>query len=77
MPAQTAKRSKKSKRPDGRPAKKRYWSNRILEKHKIANLVDHCGMSIQSAYKAWLEHPKTRRQGRVPDGFLRGVSVKG
>lgn len=76
-PART-KRAKKSKRPDKRPARAKYWASRRLEEKKIRNLMDHCGMSRQQAYHTWREGMPTKkgglfgkRQGRVPDKYLR------
>ena len=57
---------KRSKSPDNRPTRRRYWAKRTLETKKVHNLMIHCGMSKQSAFNHW---HKTR-QGRVPDGFL-------
>lgn len=57
---------KKSKKPDGRPARKRYWAARKLEGRKVGNLVRSCGMTKQSAYNRWHRD----RKGRVPDGYL-------
>lgn len=64
------KTGKKSKRPDKRPARARYWAKRTLEERKIRNLMRCCGMSRQSAYNYW---HKTRK-GRVPNGYLRDVA---
>ncbi len=76
-----------SKSKDGRAARKRYWDSRRLANKKIANLVKHCGMTLKQATKVWHEglkiaHTKGplkgttslwgKRQGRVPDGYLRG-----
>ena len=58
--------TKKSKRPDNRPARLMYWARRRLETRKVGNLMRYCGMSKQSAYKYWHKV----RQGRVPAGFL-------
>ena len=75
-----------SKSKDGRATRKRYWDSRRLAKKKIANLVTHCGMTLKEATKVWHEglkithkHGKLKgteglwgkRQGRVPDGYLR------
>ena len=63
MPSQAGK---KSKSPDNRPARKRYWAKRTLETHKVGNLMRCCGMSKQSAYNHW----HRTRQGRVPNGYI-------
>jgi len=60
------RQSKKAKRPDTRPARKRYWMKRTLELRKVKHLIRYCGMTTQSAYKRWHKD----RQGRVPTGFL-------
>ena len=57
---------KKSKRPDKRPARLRYWMKRTLESRKIAHLMKYCGMSKQSAYNLWHRTRKTR----VKDGYI-------
>ena len=64
---QRRRTGKKSKKPDGRLARKMYWSRRTLETRKVKNLMVHCGMTKQSAYNKWHKD----RQGRVPDGYLR------
>jgi len=58
--------SKKGKRPDNRPARKRYWLKRVLESRKIHNLMKYCGMTKQQAYNFWHRNRKTR----VPDGYI-------
>lgn len=62
---------KKSKRRDDRPARKRYWMKRTLEKKKIRHLVRFCGMIKETAEKLWHTDSKRGRKGRVPDGFLK------
>lgn len=57
---------KKSKAPDNRPARKRYWARRTLETRKVGNLMDRCGMTKQAAYNRW----HRERKGRVPTGYL-------
>jgi hypothetical protein len=57
---------KKSKAKDNRPARKRYWLKRTLEKNKIKNLMKYCKMSKEQAMKFW----HSNRKGRVKDGFL-------
>lgn len=72
MPDQ--KPGKKSKRPDERPARIRYWLSRRLEKRKVKRIMkshkDKNGnpLSKFDATKLWRE----MRQGRVPKNFLRG-----
>ena len=68
--AATRKIGKKSKRPDKRPARLRYWLKRRLEVRKVGNLMKYCGMSKQTAYNFW----HNTRKGRVKDGYLRNVA---
>ena len=56
----------KSKSPDKRPARKRYWARRRLETRKVKQLM-RWGMDGQEAVKVW----QKQRQGRVPTGWLR------
>jgi hypothetical protein len=51
---------KKSKKPDNRPARKRYWSSRKLMANKVRNLVVHNGMNEVEAKDYW----KKARSGR-------------
>jgi len=53
--------SKKSKRPDNRPARERYWREKRLEARKVRNLMKYCGLSKQSAYKRWRDERGGRR----------------
>ena len=57
---------RRSKSPDKRPARVRYWMKRQLEKNKVKNLVKYCGMEADKALKFWRKH----RQSRVPDRFF-------
>jgi hypothetical protein len=76
----TTKRGKKSKRLDKRPARSKYWMKRTLEQKKIRNLMRCCGMTRAQAMKTWHEGALSKkgklygkRQGRVPDKYLRAV----
>ena len=40
-------RGKKSKSPDKRPARVRYWASGRLEKHKVRNLVKNNGFNSE------------------------------
>ena len=48
-----AEQGKKSKRPDNRPARSRYWARRSLERNKVRNLVKHNGMEPPEALAFW------------------------
>jgi hypothetical protein len=63
---QRAQRGKKSKKPDKRPARLRYWLSRHLERNKVRRLMKYCGMTKQQALDYW----NTHRQGRVKDGYI-------
>jgi hypothetical protein len=51
---------KKSKQPDKRPARARYWATRRLETRKVRNLVKCCGMTLEAAKKKWAATRTTR-----------------
>ncbi len=53
-------RSKRAKRPDNRPARARYWSERHLEKSKVRNLVRCNGMTELAARVFWYRIRKKR-----------------
>ena len=53
--------SKKSKRPDKRPAKIRYWMSKHLERNKVRNLMRHCGMTKAFATEFWQNARQNRR----------------
>lgn len=59
--------TKKSKRRDERPARKRYWLRRTLEKHKVAHILRY---RTEFEPGTALRHWRKVRQGRVPDGWL-------
>jgi len=74
--AVTRRIGKKSKSPDKRPARQRYWITRKLEERKVGNLMKYCGMSKQQAYNFWHngnieKNGLGRRMGRVKDGYLK------
>lgn len=58
------KRPKKSKRPDNRPAKKRYWTSGRLAYRKVRNLV-RSGYAPMEALKLW-EATRKRNKGEIP-----------
>ncbi len=53
--AKKGQRAKRSKKPDNRPARARYWSSHKLEHHKVRNLVRHNGMTEHEARLFWRE----------------------
>ena len=53
--------SKKSKRPDKRSAKIRYWMSKHLERNKVRNLMRHCGMTKEFATEFWQNARQNRR----------------
>lgn len=55
--------SKKSKRPDNRPARERYWRLHRLREHKVRNLVRYRGMTPEAAVKFWVSVRKGRIKG--------------
>ncbi len=52
-PQKKRNRAKKSKRPDTRPARLRYWTESHLEKNKVRNLVRCNGMTVEEARAFW------------------------
>lgn len=58
------KRPKKSKRPDNRPARQRYWSQGRLKIRKIKNLVVHNGLTVEEALRLW-ESTRKRQRDKV------------
>lgn len=54
-------RPKKTKKPDNRPARARYWTNRSLEANKIRRLVRCNGMDATTARRFW----RDARKGRI------------
>lgn len=61
----------RSKQPgaNASPARARYWARRVLERHKVRNLMRHNGLSRADALVFW----RTHRKGRV--AFSLGVTV--
>ena len=47
------KLSKKSKSPDTRPARVRYWNSKHLEKNKVKALMNNTGLTRQQAQGYW------------------------
>jgi len=66
IPTRTRTAGKRSKAPDNRPARKKYWASRKLEKNKVKNLMKSQGMSRAEATEFW----NNTRKGRVKDGYL-------
>ena len=52
----------KSKSPDKRPAKTKYWSNKILQKHKVSHILKNMKgkMSEKQAIEFWKKARTTR-----------------
>jgi len=63
----TNPRGRKSKSPDKRPAKNRYWTKRTLEKHKVRHIMKSCGLSYEESLWFW----RSRRQGRIPETYFK------
>lgn len=57
-------RAKKTKRPDSRPARARYWNSGRLAIRKVRNLV-RSGYSPREALKIW-EDTRKREKGKIP-----------
>lgn len=66
-------RPKKTKRPDTRPARSRYWISGRLALNKIKNLVRCNGLTVEEATQQWEE---TRKRGRQKLGFLPYSQIK-
>jgi hypothetical protein len=66
-PTRTRTGGKKSKAPDKRPARKRSWAARKLEKRKVKNLMKSHKMTRAAALTFW----NNNRKGRVPEGYLK------
>jgi len=56
-----AQASRKSKRPDGRPARGRYWSTHRLRINKVRRIVRSSGMTPSDARLLW----ESQRKGRM------------
>ncbi len=70
-PTKTVKRQgKKGKPKDGRPARKRYWAGKHLEKTKIQHMMKAYGLNELQAKKRWHAERKTR----VPAGYVSDYS---
>ncbi len=65
-PTRTRTAGKKSKSKDNRPARKKYWASRKLEKNKVKSLMKSQKMTRAEATTFW----NNERKGRVPDGYL-------
>jgi len=56
-----AKRGKKSKTPDRRPAKLRYWQGKHLEKNKVKHIMRSSGLTRTEAVDVWVKARGGRR----------------
>lgn len=64
----STQKQKKGKRPDNRPARKKYWITGRLARNKIRNMI-RCGrMTFNAAVTAW-ESSRNRRLGKK-HGFI-------
>ncbi len=43
-----------------KPSTKKYWAHRVLERHKVRNLVRHNGMKPREALILWRRVRRTR-----------------
>lgn len=59
-PTKKKNRAKKTKSPDTRPARLRYWMESHLEKNKVRNLVRCNGMTVEEARVYWRRVRTTR-----------------
>lgn len=64
QPVRTS-RPKKTKRPDKRPARARYWNSGRLALHKVRNMVKCSGMDPLEALELW-ESTRKRNKGTIP-----------
>ena len=62
---------KKTKSPDKRPARARYWDTFSLPKKKIKNLMKSNGMTFKQAKKFWVEN----RIKKLPDEYMLKVKL--
>ena len=51
---------KKSKSPNKTPSRTKYWALNMLEKHKIRNMIQSCGLTEAKARREWRSNRKTR-----------------
>lgn len=69
-------RSKKNKRPDNRPARKRYWDSGNLAYRKVRKLwLSGKFGSPTQALLHW-ESIRTRHKGSVPMGRIQSLAAK-
>lgn len=61
----TTNKSKKSKRPDLRPARKRYWNSGILMKRKVAHLMKSGRFASTAEATAYWLSVRKRHYGPV------------
>ena len=54
-------RGKKGKRPDDRPARKRYWNGKALERNKSRRVAKNTGEEVAEAVQLWRESRGKRR----------------
>jgi len=56
-----SQKSKKSKRPDTRPGRSRYWSSGRLAKNKVRNLVRHNGFASEAEAAVFWRSVRSKR----------------
>ena len=56
-----AKLSRKSKAPDKRPARAKYWRERTLESRKVRRIMRSSGMTFKEATAHWATARGNRR----------------
>ena len=61
---------KKGKPPDRRPARKRYWNGRHLERNKIRHMMKAYGLTKKEAEERW----HAERRTRCPSGYVSDYS---
>ena len=58
---ESSSRGKKGWRPDNRPARKRYWTRRTLEKRKVRRMMKAYGLTESKARERWYAERGGRR----------------
>ncbi len=61
---------RKSKAPDKRPARERYWKRKTLQKRKTRRIARNMGITLAEALDIWLHHKTMGRKGRVKGGMV-------
>ena len=71
MPVQRkgGKKSRKRGNQTRKPSTKKYWAYRVLERHKVRNLIRHNGMTPEKALALWRRVRKTWTKWSVGRGL--------